>query len=246
VRVQLLSDLHMEFHADRGRGLTRSLDPTGVDVLVLAGDVASASTIAASLRALCARYADATVVFVPGNHEFYGSSPGAVVHTARQVEAEVGNLRLLDHETTTVGGVTFAGTTLWFPDDELNPLYAPMLADFSMIRSFVPWVYRENERAVRFLERAAREADVVVTHHLPSHEVVAPRWRHAPLNRFFVCELGDLIRLARPPWWLFGHTHDPGEFTIGATRLLANPLGYPFEPKAGFRERLILEVEPRA
>jgi predicted phosphodiesterase len=243
--VQLLSDLHLEFHADGGRGLVASLDPTGVDVLVLAGDVAASSTIAPALRALCARYGEAAVVFVAGNHELYGSSPEAVGRTLRDLDTEVDNLRVLDSRAVTVGGVAFAGTTLWFADDPFNHRYAPQLADFSAIRSFVPWVYRENERAVRFLERAAGEADVVVTHHLPSHEVVESRWRGNPLNRFFVCELGGLIRRAQPPLWLFGHTHDPGEFAIGATRLLTNPFGYPGETMASFREKLVFDVQPR-
>ena len=34
MRIQLLSDLHFEFHRDNGRSFVESLDPDGVDVLV--------------------------------------------------------------------------------------------------------------------------------------------------------------------------------------------------------------------
>ena len=40
MRLQLLSDLHFEFHRDGGRSFVDSLDPGGIDVLVLAGDIA--------------------------------------------------------------------------------------------------------------------------------------------------------------------------------------------------------------
>src|SRR5450631_3269273 len=42
MKLQIMSDLHLEMHADRGAEFIRSLDPTGVDVLVLAGDITMA------------------------------------------------------------------------------------------------------------------------------------------------------------------------------------------------------------
>jgi predicted phosphodiesterase len=45
-----MSDLHFEMHADGGAGLIRELDPTGVDVLVLAGDIFFVCDMAARVR----------------------------------------------------------------------------------------------------------------------------------------------------------------------------------------------------
>ena len=42
MKLQIMSDLHLEMHADGGAELIRELDPTGVDVLVLAGDITTA------------------------------------------------------------------------------------------------------------------------------------------------------------------------------------------------------------
>ena len=42
MKLQIMSDLHLEMHADRGAEFIRELDPTGVDVLVLAGDITMA------------------------------------------------------------------------------------------------------------------------------------------------------------------------------------------------------------
>jgi len=42
VKLQIISDLHFEMQADGGAGLIRELDPTGGDVLILAGDITMA------------------------------------------------------------------------------------------------------------------------------------------------------------------------------------------------------------
>jgi predicted phosphodiesterase len=42
MKIQVMSDLHLEMHADGGAELIRELDRTGVDVLVLAGDITMA------------------------------------------------------------------------------------------------------------------------------------------------------------------------------------------------------------
>ena len=54
MKLQIMSDLHFEMHADAGAKLIRELDPTGVDVLVLAGDITMAR-----------HYEDLTSVFKP-------------------------------------------------------------------------------------------------------------------------------------------------------------------------------------
>ena len=220
----------------------QALEPAGIDVLVLAGDIGNAATIGAGLQLICTRYSEAAVLFVAGNHEYYRSCPADVEQELRELEARTPNLTVLNNRTTTIEGVVFAGTTLWFPFDELNKVYASRLADFSAIDNFVPWVYEQNEEAVAFLRRAAPIADVVITHHVPSYQAITPQWLGSALNRFFVCEMGDLIAKAQPGWWFFGHTHTPGNFAISGTRMLTNPFGYPLEAKADFNDRLVINA----
>ena len=74
LNLKILSDLHLEFFDDGGAGFIASLDPVGVDVLVMAGDICSASMLPGTLRALCARFGGAECVYVPGNHEYYAST----------------------------------------------------------------------------------------------------------------------------------------------------------------------------
>ena len=115
MRLQLLSDLHFGFHGDGGRTFVESLNPAGVDVLVLAGDVAVAEGIPPALALLCERFRDASVVYVHGNHEFYSTNRSSVLDLTRQAQAENPNLVWLDSSGTELLGLNFLGAPLWFP-----------------------------------------------------------------------------------------------------------------------------------
>jgi Icc-related predicted phosphoesterase len=42
--------------------------------------------------------------------------------------------------------------------------------------------------------------------------------------------------------WVHGHIHYCRDYTLGKTRVLANPRGYPTESRQGFDPGLIVEV----
>lgn len=240
MQIQLISDTHLEFHQDQGESFVRSLDPTGVDVLVIAGDLTIAEDLERALRELCARYGSAQVVFVAGNHDHYGAHP----HRLETLKASIDlpNLHWLWNDQVEIDGVRFLGTTLWFRDDPLNPLYQGMLSDFRAIRALVPWVYEENQKALEFLGQNVTSDCVVVTHHTPTQQSVHPRFWGSPLNRFFLCNVEDLIRERQPRAWFHGHTHSRFDYRIGNTRVACNPLGYPGECPGQFNDRFLVEV----
>ena len=249
MKVQLLSDLHLEFFRDQGTEFIKSLDPSGVDVLILAGDISVGGRIRSALRQFCEKYP--RVIYVSGNHEYYRCSPEEVAEYIEEAKAASPNLHVLDSSMVEIGGVRFAGATLWFRDDPMNFTYQNMLNDFHMIEDFVPWVYDENRKAEAFLGDvlSALEGppDVVVTHHLPSNECVTPQYQGSPLNRFFVAPVADITPVdLLPRYWFFGHTHDPNSFTREGCRFQCNPMGYPHEPKRGFQKKLVFEIQPRS
>lgn len=244
MRLQILSDLHLEFHRDGGRDFISRLRPEGVDALVVAGDLATRSGLRDPLTRLCDRYPD--VVYVVGNHEYYGSSPGQLHDELASIEAGLPNLHWLEDATASLGDVVFAGTALWFPPSPEAELHRGRLNDFHQIRDFDPWVYETNEQATAFLDRVGATADVVVTHHLPSARSVAREYEGSPFNAFFVSDCERLIERAQPPLWLHGHTHGACDYRIGATRVVCNPLGYPGESGPRFDDRLVVEVSPRS
>ncbi|HOU90950.1 MAG TPA: metallophosphoesterase [Polyangiaceae bacterium] len=226
MRIQVMSDLHLELHADGGAALVEALDPTGVDVLVLAGDVAVGEELPAALGRLCRRYPAAEIVYVHGNHEHYGQSPRATERRTREVERRHPNLHWLERRAVTLGGQRFLGATLWFPHDAAADPRRGDMSDFTEIRGFEPWVYEVNASTVGWLREQVQAGDVVVTHHLPTPRAIAPEYRGHALNPFFVCDLDALILAARPALWCFGHTHRSFEALVGETLLVANPFGY--------------------
>jgi predicted phosphodiesterase len=224
--IAVASDLHVEFHADHGATLAAEMDPSGVDVLVLAGDIAVGTEITSALDMFCARFRDADVVYVHGNHEHYATLRADVMRATDAAKARNANLHVLDATMETIRGRRFLGGTLWFRDQKFAARIRDALNDFLVIPDFVPWVYDECARTIAFLERELRPGDIVVTHHLPSQACVAKRWQKSPLNGFFVCDVEDLLRARKPSLWIHGHTHDSVDVTIEDTRIVCNPFGY--------------------
>jgi Icc-related predicted phosphoesterase len=243
MRIQVVSDVHCEFHRDGGRSFVESLDPDGVDVLVLAGDIAVGVGISGALELFCRRYSNAHVLYVHGNHEFYGTDRESVVALCREAEREHPNLRWLDVSSVEISGQRFLGAPLWFPPSPEGIRFKHAMTDFAVIRDFESWVYDANARAVALLEKELGEGDVVVTHHLPSFASVAPRFVGNPLNPFFVCNMEPLIRERRPRLWIHGHTHCSMGYVIGSTTIACNPFGYVgTELNPDFLDKLVFEL----
>lgn len=259
MRVRYLSDLHFEFQRDGGRSLVDSL-PTDCDVLVLAGDigVAHGGSLLRGMQLLLERFAEIPVLFVPGNHEFYGS--GAPRHfddeerARRKGQEKVRDVcdRLASHANFVGGvdpwlwrhrGVGFIGATMWFG---APPVSAPthLMSDYEVIPGFGSWCTRESRAHLSFLAKHVNARSVVVTHHLPHQAAVAPRFHGHPLTPFFLHpDAAALIRDARPVAWIHGHSHEVLRERVGETLLLRNPFGYaPRDLVADFSPDATLEV----
>jgi predicted phosphodiesterase len=100
MKLHILSDLHLGYC---GFELPRN----DADVVILAGDVARPRDAIA-----WARHFDKPVLYVPGNHEFYG---GSLEDVAAELERQSAGscIRVLDNAEIVLGGVRFLGTTLW-------------------------------------------------------------------------------------------------------------------------------------
>ena len=242
MRILVVSDLHLDFHDDGGREFLQRLDPHAADVLVVAGDLCPIDMLYSSVRALCACFKH--VVYVAGNHEYYGSDRDEVHRLLAAIAADLPGFHWLHETEVVIDGVRFGGTTLWFPNDPENEHFAHLLNDFSQIRGFRRWVYQDNARAVQFLEARAPSLDVVVTHHVPAGGSTDPRFAGSPLNRFFLCDVEHVIARGQPSLWVHGHTHASCDWRLGRTRILCNPAGYHAE-NVDFNARLVVEVEAR-
>lgn len=241
LRIQVISDVHFEFHVDDGAGFVRSLLPSGVDVLVAAGDLCAGDQLEHSLRMLCERYPH--VVYVMGNHELYGHELAVHRELRAELTEQLDNLSWLDCSAASIDGVRFVGATLWFDERDDNARYQRFMNDFEHIPGFQGWVYEENRRARAFLEAEVRPGDVVVTHHLPSAASITPKWAGDPLNRFFFSDLHGLLEARQPAAWIHGHTHDSCDYAVGRTQVVCNPYGYePDDLNPGWSARCLVRI----
>jgi predicted phosphodiesterase len=222
--IAIASDLHLEWHRDYGQSFIESLDPTGVDVLVLAGDIDSAKHLCVSLKAISEKYPQ--VVLVNGNHELYGFSPEQA-HGAIHRAAKGTKTHWLNRSTVTIAGVRFVGATLWFPHPA-QTAYKGGYNDFFQVRDFEPWVYEEHRATLDFLDRELKSTDILVTHFMPLRESIQPEYKASTLNCFFWAgeEADKIVRDRGPRLVIHGHTHSSVDYQLGTSRVLCNPFGY--------------------
>lgn len=232
MKIQILSDLHFEFHADNGNSFVEGLDASGVDVLVLAGDICSVNQLKNTFDIFSTKYKN--IIFVPGNHEYYKSSFDVVNAELKKY------VHVLNPGVLTLDGIKFVGATMWFEDRGLSRDRKNCIGDYFFIKDHHK-IGEFNKEHVRFLEENAEDA-VVITHHLPSYDCVSYRFAGSPLNVFFVHSMDRMIKILKPKLWIHGHTHDSVDCMIGDTRVVANPFGYPREINPQFIEKFLVET----
>lgn len=233
MKLRILSDLHLEYQPPPADILLADAP----DVYVLAGDVAPlgptrwTADVVGFLQLLCAR---APVVYVPGNHEAYGcfTEDFDALWKHRAVHVGSPDFHPLRRERIVISGQGFAGATLYWKEPVADPSLTKLMRDYREVRGLVPWAYAEGLADEAFLQVHVEAGDVVVTHLMPSIRCVAPKYKNSATNHFFVREMDDLIRERRPALWVHGHTHEPVDVTVGETRIVCNPLGYPGERQA--------------
>lgn len=231
MKLHVLSDLHLSVNP---------FTPPDVDadVVVVAGDVGRPEAAIAWTAAL-----DRPVVYVAGNHEYYGGTIDGTVERLRALAAGT-NVHVLENDALVLGGVRFLGTTLWTdfqlygngPSRDLAVRGAlDFVRDFTRIRRFEDDVFTPDEAAAlfranaRWLDAALAEPfdgpTVVVSHHSPSPRSIHPRFAESILNPCFVSDAEWLLD-GRATLWIHGHSHDSFDYAVSGTRVVCNPRGY--------------------
>ena len=250
MQLRVLSDIHLEHER-----FTPPAVPA--DVVVLAGDIAPGT---AGIDWAAAHFGDTPVVYIAGNHEYYGQALPDL-NDELEAAAIAVDVHPLEDGELILGGVRFLGCTLW-SDFELAgaaereqsmELCERLVNDYSQIRfgSGERRLRAADTRAVHLTSRdwlAQRLAEphdgptVVVTHHAPLVRARPDNPIMRAIAGAFASDLSDLIAGDGPDLWIFGHTHRAADLELGGTRILSNQRGYPHEPDDGFRPRLVVEV----
>ena len=236
MKIQLASDLHLEYLQRNFPGERLIAPAPGADLLVLAGDIAGGVQAIGLFKDW-----PVPVLYVPGNHEFYEQSFEQARMNLRQA-AEGTCIRLLDDDAARFGSVRFLGATMWtdylmaseLSRSQLMKNAGQKLKDHQVIRTETGLFTADRALALHQQSRnwLARELaapfegkTVVITHHAPHALSVHPRFAGDPMNATFISGgLDDLI--AKADLWLHGHVHDNFDYTFAGCRVVANPRGY--------------------
>jgi Icc-related predicted phosphoesterase len=260
MRLLVISDLHLEFQTFE---LPTDLE---FDVAIFAGDIWKPLDRSVTWlwlqRSECLQ--DKPIIYVAGNHEFYGFEINSSREDGRKLAGHRG-IHLLDPGSIVIDRVRFVGGTLW-SDFELlgHPIAARRAAlrgmnDYSRIEIEKDGKRRTlrppDTQRLHYEDRAFIEANlaesfqgptVVVTHHAPSPGSIPQRFQGDELSPCFASDLTEIIEQYQPALWIHGHDHAHHDYRVGNTRILANPAGYPTpdgrRENIHFDPRLIVEI----
>jgi hypothetical protein len=244
MRIQLLSDLHLERAPD-----WRPEPLPDIDVLVLAGDIGSYQAGSwlpgddFGLGRFSPRAADAPwkrVLYLPGNHEFDSQEYDVVHARLRALCADLG-IEWLDREVIVIDRVRFVGATLWADFDALavgeKSLALQLkqrekafraanfyLRKYTTLKNGEPVLaegWREMSLSDQAWLRAALEAPfdgitVAVTHFAPSLRSADPRYGLVPGTAGFCNAMDDFLPLA--DLWFHGHLHCCNDYVVRGER----------------------------
>lgn len=191
----------------------------------------------------CAKYNH--VLYVMGNHEHYH---GRFDRTYEELKSRLpSNVVLLENDLVEINGIVFLGASLWTncnKGDGLTMFHLKgMMNDYKVIQNYYPAknvyhkltperTYEEHRKTMQWLRLMLSEHRekpvVVITHHAPSFKSVPPQFVHDTLmNGGYASDLSeDILDNDNIRYWIHGHMHDPVDYEIGSTRVLANPRGY--------------------
>ena len=249
MKIRLLSDLHLE-------GYKYYYEYAGEDIVVLAGDIHTQYRHRFILDQIPA---NVKILFVAGNHEYYGEDFDTVNDFFYELQAEYTNFYWLHNESIVIDGVNFFGGTMFtnweldFDSWTAKQRAKEGIADFEWIsktgRDGLKRRWNTDDHLqehlafrdalVQWLEKPA-EKRVVISHFVPHPEGSDPKFKGSSLNLYFLCDMTQYMEKVN--LWLYGHTHSSKDMMHGDCRLVCNPRGYGAENVNGFIKDLVVEI----
>lgn len=239
MRLLILSDLHREIYPNRDLGI--DLEVSKPDVVILAGDIDKEGR---SVKWASELFAGLPVLYIAGNHEFYGSNIDTVPAGIYDACLEAPNVHFLNQDEFIFGGVRFLGATMWTDFclfGEERKRHAMAAAEFGLNDYHLIRVAKEGYRRLKPADTArlnfihqewmyhklASAFDgktVIISHMAPSMKSVPDEYKQDALTPCFASNLDELA--SRANLWIHGHTHTSMDYMIDQCRIVCNPCGY--------------------
>lgn len=249
--IQYVSDLHFEHHDSKNEGYivpSMFLKPMA-PYLALCGDIGNPDLAAYDAFLSWCSKSYKMVFLVAGNHEFYNyrSSIKSDIPTRkekiRSLTAKYTNVFFLDclsyyspeHNLRILGCTLWADTSsgdeakiITYMNDTRNIL---LENDKNLLPKNMTALHLEEKEWLKSQIEAAEKRNenvLVLTHYLPTFQLIHKKYEGNPLNICFASNCEDLIR---PPVkaWICGHSHTGMKVDINGVICTMNPHGYPGE-----------------
>ena len=266
---QLTSDLHLEFYSDKYNRIPKYKKPKylsnmiksfltiSAENLILAGDIGypNSQIYEDFLTYISQKFV--RVFIINGNHEYYitGVGTGIGIETVdtlvKSITDKYSNVWFLNNDIFELNTWTIIGTTLWTHiSTEQSTLAETYISDYTKIGLTTHETNNLNQRSLDFLSSEIPKAIekgnniIVITHHLPVHELIPEKYRDSILNFAFANSLDQQLE----EWsegdkkhiWVSGHSHGHKQILYKGWQLLLNANGYPAENK-DYQPNLIIE-----
>lgn len=249
MKVRIYSDLHLEFLKE-----APPLDLPPVDLVVLAGDIGVGTQ---GIQWAKSAFKNQPVVYVMGNHEYYGGEMNRILDMAK-AEAAGSNVHLLERSTLELPNVTVLGCTLWTDFKLLRAAHQNVckararqfMMDYSSIQFGRRIVHpddtqRISEASYLWMYQTIRNSTkpiIAVTHHAPSMKMGNPNYDLDEMSACFASHYDALLQ--RPvKLWVWGHMHHCFDYEEDGIRRISHQKGYPRENIEGFDWGKVFDVE---
>lgn len=241
LKIQFVSDLHLEFPDNRAWLAAHPLEVTG-DILLIAGDSAYLDLPDSGRETYKAydfwdwasrNYKQ--VIVCLGNHDFYGYYDLATMPDGYCLDIRP-NVKAYYNSVVHLPDVDIIVSTLWsFIEPDIDFIVERSVSDFYRIkyeghRLNAQNFNAEHERCLAFIKQSVTESKaktkIVLTHHVPTQLCTVDEFKGSTINGAFTVELGNYIADSGIDYWIYGHSHRNMDAKIGKTQIISNQFGY--------------------
>jgi predicted phosphohydrolase len=231
-KFQYISDIHLE----RRRRIPKIIQTS--NVLFLPGDIGNPfKELYSDFMKQCSYKYEQTFV-VSGNHEYWNKNGiHATDHEIEKIIEPLENVHYLNNKVFEFDDYNIIGCTLW---SKLINRPEKMYGDISRVRvgdnrigfdglnelhdNDLNWLTKTLDKL-----KKNKKKSIVLTHHLPSYQLIHPRFLIDKYNGKHEKYASELEHLINDPvtHWLCGHSHSTMTLQINGVYVGVNTYGYP-------------------
>jgi len=251
MKIQVVSDIHLE-HRNTLPDIFTKNDYPKTDYLFLCGDIG----VPVKNPELWKTFIDTMskkfkrVIYVCGNHEFYGSNIHETTLFIRNYFDLYDNIVLLEPgKVIQIEDFLIIGATLW---SEIDLSTGLLLSDIRNIynkdneklkMNDINKLHQEHKEWLETMLNMCNEQhikSIVVTHYVPSFNLIHEKYLgldHKKYIKGYASHCDDLV--SKSNLWLFGHSHKYIKKIIGNCLCYANPYGYINEHDTNYKDEIL-------